>query len=158
MKNIIFNTSNLQVILTNNVKEILLSFKQQKEQDIETGGILMGQLYPKSNKIIVSHALTCEHNFSSRYRLNLNIKCLQKKMNEIWKNSSGTITYIGDWHTHPEKNPKPSFLDYKTFVVNYYKSKFNQNILLYLILGSHQNIWFKAFNQYKFKKVHDMKL
>lgn len=155
MKNIIFNTSKLQVVLIDDVKEILFSSRQKKEQDIETGGILMGQLYPKSNKIIVSHALTCKHKFSSRYKLHLNINCLQNKMNEIWKHSGGTITYIGDWHTHPEKSPQASFLDYKTFVINYYQSQFNQNILLYMILGSHQNIWFKSFNKYKFSKIKD---
>lgn len=154
MKNIIFNASRLQIILTDDIKEILFSYRQKKEQDFETGGVLMGQLYPKSNKIVVSHALICKHEFSSRYKLNLNIKCLQSKINKIWEDSCGTVTYIGDWHTHPEKNPQPSLLDYKTFVINYYQSQFNQNILLYMVLGSHQNIWFKSFNKYKFQKIH----
>lgn len=155
MKKVKFNTKTVTIVFDENVKDKLLSCRQKRKTDVETGGILMGELYIKSNKIKVTHVLVCKHNSSSRYKLDLNIECLQNKMNEIWEKSGGTITYLGDWHTHPEVNPTPSFLDYKTFALNYYFSNFNQNILLYLILGTEKDIWFKSFDGFLFleKKI-----
>lgn len=28
-----------------------------------------------------------------------------------WRSSGGTDSYVGEWHTHPEAHPSPSFLD-----------------------------------------------
>jgi integrative and conjugative element protein (TIGR02256 family) len=28
-----------------------------------------------------------------------------------WSNSGETMDYIGEWHTHPESDPRPSALD-----------------------------------------------
>lgn len=148
-----FNPKFLLVNLDKNLLTELLSYRQTRDSDKETGGVLMGELYPNSNKIKLTHILVCEHTTNSRYGLELNIECLQKQMDEIWKDSNGTITYLGDWHTHPEYNPKPSYTDYITFAKNYYTSKFEQNLLLYIILGEEKRIWFKSFNGLKFQKL-----
>ncbi|WP_170855214.1 Mov34/MPN/PAD-1 family protein [Methylobacterium sp. 275MFSha3.1] len=34
---------------------------------------------------------------------------------EAWKESSGTDTYVGEWHTHPVDDPVPSDLDLRTW-------------------------------------------
>ena len=153
MKKIKFIPKSLLVNADKKLLVELLSHRQRSENDCETGGVLMGELYPKSNKIKVTHILVCEHTNNSRYGLELNVECLQKQMNEIWEKSNGTITYLGDWHTHPEYIPKPSYIDYKTFLKNYYASKFEQNFLLYIILGREQTMWFKCFNGFKFKDI-----
>lgn len=150
MKKVIFNHKSLNIVFADGVKDKLFSYRQRKKSDIETGGVLMGELYLKSNKIKITHVLACKDNIASRYRIDLNIKCLQNQINKIWEESGGTVTYLGDWHTHPEINPSPSFMDYKTFVLNYYTSKFNHNCLLYLILGVKKNIWLKSFDGFLF--------
>ena len=152
MRKIKFNPKSLLVNLDKKLLTKLLSYRQIRDCDKETGGVLMGELYPSSNRIKITHILVCKHTNNSRYGLELNIECLQEQMNKIWKDSNGTITYLGDWHTHPEFNPKPSYIDYKTFVKNYYISKFEQNILLYIILGLDKRIWFKSFNGFKFQQ------
>lgn len=154
LKSITFNSKSLNIEIDQKLLNELLSYQQINENDFENGGILMGELYPRSNRIILTHVLVCEHIENSKYGLELNIKCLQKQMDEIWDESNGTITYLGDWHTHPESNPKPSYTDYKTFVKNYYTSKFEQNVLLYVILGSKKSIWFKSFNGLLFYKIN----
>ena len=154
MKSIKFNSKFLNIELAQNLVNKLLSYQQINENDFENGGILMGELYPKSNRIKITHILVCEHSKNSKYGLELNIKCLQKQMDKIWDESNGTITYLGDWHTHPESNPKPSYIDYKTFVKNYFVSTFEQNVLLYMILGNRGNIWFKSFNGLWFKNTN----
>lgn len=154
MKSIKFNSKFLNIELDHNLVNELLSYQQTHDNDFENGGILMGELYPKSNRIKITHILVCEHSKNSKYELELNIKCLQKQMDKIWDKSNGTITYLGDWHTHPESNPKPSYIDYKTFVKNYFVSTFEQNVLLYMILGNRGNIWFKSFNGLWFYKIN----
>ena len=153
MKKIKFNTKFLLVNLDKILLTELFSYRQIIDSDKEMGGVLMGELYPNSNRIKITNILVCEHSNNSRSGLELNIECLQKQMNKIWEDSGGTITYLGDWHTHPEFNPMPSYTDYKTFVKNYYVSKFEQNLLLYIILGQEKQIWFKSFNGIKFKKI-----
>ena len=80
MKKITFDTSSLTVIINPNVREILDSYRQVKKNDYESGGVLMGELYPLSNKIIITHALICNNQRSHRTGINLNTKCLQKKL------------------------------------------------------------------------------
>lgn len=155
-KSIKFNKKKLKIVIEDKLRKELLDFRQLNDDDFEIGGVLMGELYPQSNKIKVTHFLTCDQSSSSINELHLNVECLQSMMDDIWKQSEGTITYLGDWHTHPENNPKPSIIDYKTFMINYYKSEFNQNILLYMILGKKDNIWFKAFDGFKFIKIHNL--
>jgi len=154
MKKLKLNPKSLEVVIDQLLRKKLLSYKQTNEDSLETGGVLMGEIYPKSNKIKITHILVGEHTSSSKYGVELNVKYLQKKIDEIWQRSYGTITYLGDWHTHPEIKPKPSFIDYKTFLKNYYSSQFNQNILLYMILGNGDSLWFKSFNGFSFKEIN----
>jgi integrative and conjugative element protein (TIGR02256 family) len=35
----------------------------------------------------------------------------QSIVDSQWRLSGGVINYIGDWHTHPEKDPTPSYID-----------------------------------------------
>ncbi|MCG3699375.1 Mov34/MPN/PAD-1 family protein [Aliarcobacter butzleri] len=153
MYKIKFNQSTLNIEINESVIKIFNIYKQRKENDVEKGGVLMGKLYPSSNKIVITHALICNNQESTRYELNLNTKCLQEKILKIWEESNGTITYLGDWHTHPEKSPKPSITDYKTFILNYFSSKFDQNLLLYIIVGNAEINWGKSFNGFLFNKL-----
>ncbi|MCT7630951.1 Mov34/MPN/PAD-1 family protein [Aliarcobacter butzleri] len=153
MKKIKFNPKSFIVSFDKRLLDELLSYRQIRDCDKETGGVLMGELYPHSNRIQITHILVCKHTTNSRYGLELNVACLQKQMNKIWEDSNGTITYLGDWHTHPEFNPKPSYVDYTTFIKNYYTSKFEQNLLIYIILGLNEKIWFKLFNGFRFQKI-----
>jgi integrative and conjugative element protein (TIGR02256 family) len=35
----------------------------------------------------------------------------QEQIDLAWKTSAGTSAYLGEWHTHPEDIPSPSFID-----------------------------------------------
>jgi len=152
MKSIKFDTSNLTVIINANVSDILNSYKQINKNDNENGGVLMGELYPSLNKIIITHALICDNQNSHRNGINLNTKCLQNKILKIWEKSNGKITYLGDWHTHPCKNPKPSIIDKITFFKNYHQSRFDQNVLIYIILGTKEKNYIAIHNGYRLLK------
>jgi integrative and conjugative element protein (TIGR02256 family) len=53
-------------------------------------------------------------------------------LEETLKKSNGRIVYLGEWHTHPEKNPIPSSIDIQEW--NHIKSTRNYP-LVFLILG-----------------------
>ena len=152
MNHIKFNTFDLNIQISEQAYATMMNYRQLNEDEIEKGGLLMGQLFPYENTIIITNILASNDSDSDRHNIKLNIECLQNQMNIIWEESKGTITYIGDWHTHPQQNPRPSFIDYQTFFKNFYTSKFDQNILLYLILGSSNEIWSKSFNGFLFKE------
>ena len=96
MKTIKFTSKSLIINIDGKLVNELLSYRQKKDSDSETGGVLMGELYPNSNRIQITHILVCKHTTNSRYGLELNVACLQKQMNKIWEDSNGTITYLGD--------------------------------------------------------------
>ena len=86
----------------------------------------------------------------------MDVKHVQEKINTIWKQSSGEKTYLGDWHTHPENYPKPSFTDYMTFSKNYFHSTIDHNFLLYMIFGyedSNTPKWVGICNGFHTKKI-----
>lgn len=151
MKKIKLNETKLSVLIDSNIYSELLSKRQTKKNDKERGGVLLGKLYPSLNEIVVTHVIESESSNSYKYGISLDVGFLKNEIDRIWKESKGQITYLGDWHTHPEAIPKPSIQDYKTFVINYYKSKRSQNLLFYLIIGNKNIFWNKHFNGYKFQ-------
>jgi integrative and conjugative element protein (TIGR02256 family) len=35
----------------------------------------------------------------------------QRAATADWRQSAGTINFVGEWHTHPEAHPNPSLMD-----------------------------------------------
>jgi integrative and conjugative element protein (TIGR02256 family) len=151
MNKIKFQNKNLKVHINTQLKQQLLTLRQF-EFDRERGGVILGKLYPQNDTIEITHFFEDNPLNSSEYGLELNVNYLQENIERIWEESNGQITYLGDWHTHPQLKAEPSLRDYKTFFVNYYQSKVQQNLLLYLILGRKEN-WFKSFNGLKFYEI-----
>jgi len=130
-----FNKAKLQVVFE---KSALNTFKdniQNFKQDNERGGLLMGKLYPEENLVVVTNAIKIDSVHSAHTELYINLKEANRIIKKIWKKSKGNITYLGDWHTHPENKPQPSTVDFKTFKSTYFESKIDQNILLFAIVG-----------------------
>lgn len=61
---------------------------------------------------------------------------------EIWKQSGGTIGYLGEWHTHPERVPHPSNKDFNE--ANKIGQK-NKSPVISLILGTTHGCGFVTF-------------
>lgn len=145
MKILMFDIKNLRVEFKEKVLNDLLVNAQTSKGENERGGVLMGELYPKKNLIIVTHIIKSIPKYADRYNFEMDVESTQLEISKIWKESERTITYLGDWHTHPEYSPKPSFDDYLTFTKNYRHSAFDQNFLLYIIVGmlpdENKNLW-----------------
>ena len=147
-----FCIENIEVFIENIVYQELLSYEQNHKNDSENGGVILGKMFPDENKILITHIISSVM-YSSKYEVQLNIEILQEKIKDIWKNNK-EITYLGDWHTHPQIDPDPSITDLKTFINNYKNSKFVQNLLIYIILGRKNSIFSVSYNGAKFNKLN----
>lgn len=121
------------VYLNESVRKVLSQHIQRTSSDAESGGILLGHVRGPHLEIIEA---TCPSPCDERYRF-LFVR-MQDVHNELadrrWRNSDGTVRYIGEWHTHPEDYPSPSALDRREWINLALKRK-DQRPLLALIVG-----------------------
>ncbi len=136
MKHFHYNLSKLQVVFESSAIEIMSSKAQFNHNEKERGGILLGRLFPDENLIVVVDAIETPAISSGHTEIYVNNDIANKNIKQIWKKSGGKITYVGDWHTHPETTPSPSFIDKDTFKDTYRSSKVDQNFLLCVIIGT----------------------
>jgi integrative and conjugative element protein (TIGR02256 family) len=62
-------------------------------------------------------------------------KPTQAAINAAWKASGGTQNYLGEWHTHPEDHPTPSWVDRRDWQRIAREARFEQDALFFLIVG-----------------------
>ena len=160
MKRYRFDIKHIEVIFEDSVLENLYSNIQQAKNDHERGGLLLGRIFPDDNKIVVTEVTTPTPISSGITTLCVDLEDANKYMRRRWKESGGKITYIGDWHTHPEQRPSPSMTDRFTFFDTYRNSRIDQNLLLCVIVGTepalNQGIWVGAqsgFGLYRMQRI-----
>lgn len=116
------------ILLRSQVLNVLESFSQSEDQH-ESGGILLGSY--RGDHIEVVHATNpAPSDDRSPVSFNRLRQCHQQSAEEMWAASNGTVTYIGEWHTHPELTPNPSQID-----LNSWKNLLPQRPMVLLIQG-----------------------
>jgi integrative and conjugative element protein (TIGR02256 family) len=113
---------------------------QQKPNQKEKGGYIVGEIYPKSNKVVIKDLIVSNNAKDSRYGVVLDRYELQQKLEDITKSSNYTYHYLGEWHTHPEAIPKPSPKDWDTFYEVTTNIKSQSNFVIFMIIGNSKNI------------------
>ena len=110
-----FTINSFQIIINDKILVDIQKYKQLCSEN-ESGGILFGKKKEKAEEYhIVDLTFPNENDSSTRFSFLRNAKAAQIVINNIWEESDGYINYIGEWHTHPEKNPTPSGTDIKTY-------------------------------------------
>jgi len=83
---------------------------QAQPDDYEAGGLLLGTVHGSNIMVVEATAPTIWDK-----RLQFFFERMPAGHKSIalarWKNSRGTVRYIGEWHTHPQDHPCPSRLD-----------------------------------------------
>lgn len=125
------------VLIESSVWDKLDRYRQKKPSDNESGGILLG--FRKSSSLhIIDITNPAEDDVKSRFRFKRQSPAHRNHAHTCWKRSGKTITHLGDWHTHPERNPSPSFIDHCGMQA---QAIFNRpEAMLSLILGT-RNEW-----------------
>lgn len=98
------------------VAAVIGRYVQDEWHQFEAGGVLLGRHIRDSQDIIVDRMTTpmwgdrCgrTHYYRARRRH-------QDAIDRAWRESGGTCTYLGEWHTHPEAVPVPSLIDHLTW-------------------------------------------
>lgn len=138
-----FSYNNLITLsLNSNVSEKLLAYMKNYHFKVESGGIIVGKLNPSDNQIIVTDITEPQRKDKcSAFTYKRAEYAHQKIMDKLWKESQHTKTYIGEWHTHNQPIPQPSFVDIKNWI-KISMRKQNSNWLFFIIVGTEQiGIW-----------------
>jgi integrative and conjugative element protein (TIGR02256 family) len=122
------------IFISDSVLELIKSFKQFGAIENESGGILLGQISDKSIYILRASTPN-KFDKSSRYSFECNKDAAQVILNYEFQNSDKKTIYIGEWHTHPEKNPTPSGTDKSMIIGQFKKNKLNEPFLILIIQG-----------------------
>ena len=128
------------------VEESVLSFfdKYMEEYDfkIESGGIIVGTLNLYENQVIVTD-VTLPHVKDIR-KSNIfkrDSAGHQEEMDRLWNESKKTKTYLGEWHTHKQDIPVPSWID-KNDWKRISKKPLNYKAAFFVIVGQKEiRVW-----------------
>lgn len=123
-----------KIVISDQVVSLIDKHAQVKKQMHEAGGILLGQI--EDNTVYIIRA-TMPNKFDFRSRFNF-VRAKDPAQividYEFYYSNKRTI-YLGEWHTHPEANPKPSVQDITMIKDQFHKNKINEKFLLLIIKG-----------------------
>lgn len=123
------------VVISTEVANILLSYRQMNDSSPESAGVLIGERRD-IHIVITDLSEPSQWDIRSRFMVDRISKHHQKVINDAFKKSKGKWHYLGEWHTHPEDAPKPSMTDYTSWHKNL-KSK----LPLILIIVGRTHFW-----------------
>lgn len=110
--NIIYAFEDFDLVIESNVRSFLLKYAKENGFDIEHGGILAGTMNPIRHQFTVTDVTTpFEKDKQARYAFKRFEQGHQDAMDRIWELSRHRKTYLGEWHTHNEDIPTPSYID-----------------------------------------------
>lgn len=109
---------------------------QDRIDRAEAGGVLLGRHLLASRDVVVDEITTpMRGDRRARFHFLRARQSHQTLLDRAWKRSGGTCTYLGEWHTHPERDPSPSSVD-----IADWKRKLREDtysgVLFFVIVGT----------------------
>jgi integrative and conjugative element protein (TIGR02256 family) len=118
-----------EVFIKQSAIKLMQSYKQTGLKTKENGGVFYG--YERENSIeIIKVTKPQKKDRSSRFSFHRSVGH-KKIVTREWLKSNKEITYLGEWHTHPEKKAQPSMID-----INEWRKKMkghSKPLLLYIV-------------------------
>ncbi|MFN2444840.1 MAG: Mov34/MPN/PAD-1 family protein [Vicinamibacterales bacterium] len=109
---------------------------QRHDRSPEAGRILIGRLLTEDDGVIVDEVtVPGPQDRRSRFRFFRAERPAQKTVDEAWTRSGGEINYLGEWHTHPEDDCKPSQHDRTDWRRLVATQRYEQDALFFVIAG-----------------------
>lgn len=98
------------VVLSDEVTQVLVRYRQRFPWQTEAGGILLGRR--RGNHVEVVQATEPTRlDRRSTYFWERQASGHAQAAIRAWRLAAGTVDYVGEWHTHPQRVPTPSSLD-----------------------------------------------
>lgn len=109
----------------------------------EAGGVLLGRYILGCEDVVADEAsVPMRDDKRGKYFFHRDHKLHQRLIIEAWVKSNGTCTYLGEWHSHPENDPKPSPIDWGNWRRKMKQDRFDGNYLFFVIAGTRRiKIW-----------------
>lgn len=132
----------------------LCKFRQLKLNSSESGGALIGRHLATSGTILIDELTIPQKEDVKRRTSFARSKKHSELVREVWEASNGQSTYVGLWHTHPESAPQYSSIDKKDWINSLNKSRYEGNLLFFVIVGqSYIRMWMGDKSTY-WKKIN----
>jgi integrative and conjugative element protein (TIGR02256 family) len=107
------------------------------DSETETGGILIGKGSFKDGDVFITHFTgPGPRSIKKRYYFSRDTEYCQKALDDIVLQTKGECDYLGEWHKHFEKKPRPSMQDVSTMMQINENDCYHINDCVMLIIGS----------------------
>lgn len=128
-----------RLLIRNNVfKKFQKYFSKSRKR--EAGGILVGYVYEDHCEIVNATGPNRFDLFGYNYFVRSK-RGAQPKINKAWARSNGTVIYLGEWHTHFEKYPRPSATDKSLMINSLRTTNMEIDFLFLIIVGLKNTYW-----------------
>lgn len=131
----------------------MMEYVQYEPKNKEGGGVLLGRhILSCNDKVIDEITVPIKGDSRGRHFFQRGKRGHQNIIDKLWNESGGTTTYLGEWHTHPEPHPSPSYLDKQEWKRKLNEDIFTGDSLLFIIIGTvSMRIWEGCRNNKHFK-------
>ncbi len=123
-----------RIVIHREALTVLGHFTQREKDQPEAGGIILGKIISDQINILKLSPPTELDKFDrtnfERHRLSAQIV-----IDYEYINSYKEMTYLGEWHTHPENHPTPSNSDRNMIIKQFSKNSIHTDFLILLIKG-----------------------
>ena len=103
---------------------------------IETGGVLAGHPLENGDFIITNASGPGPKATHSATKFEKDVEYCQKFLDELFINSKKQIVYIGEWHSHPNENNKPSGTDLKSLTEIAFQKEYLTDMPIMIIFSN----------------------
>ncbi|MFD1009499.1 MULTISPECIES: Mov34/MPN/PAD-1 family protein [Oceanisphaera] len=133
---ILSNPAGGLIVVETAVLQTLHKYRQLHHRQSEQGGVFVGEV--RSPHIIITHVSEPgPYDRASRFGFVRKKQHHQTMVDQLWRTSGGYLTYLGEWHTHPESNPLPSATD----LSSWHKGLSHTRPSIVAIIGQNTDWW-----------------
>ena len=124
-----------KVLISPPVIGALEPFRQRTRGDLESGGVLLGEV-AGGTLLVTDISLPTDRDRRSRHGFVRHRTSAQASVDRAHIESGGRWTYLGEWHTHPASVAAPSCQDRRMIRRQHRLNDAPTGVLLLLILGT----------------------
>lgn len=148
------NIAALRFEVKQEVLEQLRAYAQNERN--EQCGVLTGSKINDKTYRISKVSPPCVAN-NTRCRCERDAKKANEFIRNDYEQSSHTRTYMGEWHTHPEPCPRPSWTDSSSIISNFKESALDYPFLIMSIVGT-ETLYFSVYDGVNFNTIEPIEV
>ncbi len=119
----------------------LLAHRQIATDATEAGGVLLGRRLAGGHVVVDEVTEPIATDVRTRYTFHRSAEH-QAAIDDAHERSAGTCSYLGEWHTHAEPDPRPSAVDIEDWQRRAREDTYDAEELLFVIVGQeHVRAW-----------------